>query len=236
MGPRGWTWYPTLPNATVGTTLAPATSVAKSMPDAARQTVTLRLTVQEVDSSGIAEQQVLEQELDPVQLERGEVFLYFEPRYDGIGGSILSALSGEDPWTPVLMVDGVATVGSPFSVGGRGTDVFGAQTDVTELASMRLSVERTAPGTAPEQAVRVLLDRVPVGLQEVTQADLGPMPADEAGPLFLGQVHHVMLSTGAASARDYAALRGLVADFVDQGLLARRTRRTRSRTSCGPSP
>ncbi len=210
---------PTLPTATAGTTLTAPTTTAKSLPDEARQIVTLRLVIQEIDAAGIAEQQVLEHVLDPVLLERSEVFLYFEPQYDGIGGSILSALSGEQPWTPVLMVDGVATVGTPFSIGGRGTDVFGAQTETTELASMRLTVERSAPGRAPEQAVRVLLDRVPAGLQDVTPADLAPMPSDDAGPLFLGQVHHLMLSTGAASARDYAALRGLVADFVDQDLL-----------------
>ena len=210
---------PTLRTATAGTTLSAPTSTAKSLPDEARQTVTLRLVVQEIDAAGIAEQQVLEQVLDPVLLERSEIFLYFEPRYDGIGGSILSALSGEQPWTPVLMVDGVATVGTPFSVGGRGTDVFGTQTDTTELASMRLTVERSAPGRAPEQGVRVLLDRASTGLPGPAPMILDPLITDAAGPVVLGQVHHLMISTGSASARDYAALRGLVADFVAGELL-----------------
>jgi hypothetical protein len=210
---------PTLPTATVGDTVAAPSSRADVLPEETRQTVTLRLVVGQADATGLTEVPVLEQVLDPVLLEGSEVFLYFEPRYDGIGGSILSALSGEQPWTPILMVDGTTTVGSPFSVGGRGTDLFGDAVDSPALVSMRLVVERHTPAGSPEQAERVLLDRVPAGAQEVTPDNLEPLSTDAAGPVVLGQVHHVMISTGSASSRDYAALRGLVADFADQELL-----------------
>jgi hypothetical protein len=104
----------------------------------------------------------------------------------------------------------------PFRVGGTVTDVFGEETHAPDLVRVRLVLEVGRPGADPVVAVRTLVDRAPdaaVGAQ-LDASELAPLPADEAGPLFMGQFHHLMVSTGGADRRDHVVQRALSAEFA----------------------
>jgi hypothetical protein len=219
IGPSWVDLDPTLPDATAGSVVAPAaTSFADVAPED-RQALSIRLDADLLGDDGLMEtRKILEHSFDSAEDAAREVFLYFQPDVEGIGGSILTALSGDEEWAPVLLVDGEGTKGEPFPAGGRGTDVFGEEVDQPSLAAMRLTVTRTAPGLAPEQTVRTLFDRVPLERADPTApllpAELLPMIVDAAGPLPLAQVHHLAISTGGADARAYVYGRGGAADFI----------------------
>ena len=61
--------------------------------------------------------------LDAADSSDSEIFLYFQPAIDGIGGSIEQALGEATAYHPELMVDGEVRQGSAFPVLGA-TDIF----------------------------------------------------------------------------------------------------------------
>ena len=214
---------PTLEDAVAGSTLAPAATTADSMPAEALHNVDIRVVTESLSNGVLSEQVVLDQRFDAATASSSAIFLYFEPDASSLGGTIAEVLSGDVSWVPVLLVDRVTQAGSSFRVGGRGTDVFGTATDAPDLASLRLEVETSGPGSQPTMAQRVLLDRVPDDLRgedTMDAAQLRPLPEDDAGPFIMGQFHHLMVSTGGTDRRDYALQRSESADFI--GRLAER--------------
>lgn len=208
---------PSLPDAIEGTALAVAASTGAEIPPDARQSITLRIYAESIDGGVLSEALVMERRFDAADASAHEIFLYFQPAVEGIGGAILEALSGDVSWMPVLMIDGTTDKGTPFRAGGRGTDVFGNSTAPPELARLRLEVEHAGPGRVPVSGERILLDRVPDGLRgapAITVEQLLPMGEDDAGPYVMAQIHHIMVSTGGADRRDYALQRAWSADFT----------------------
>lgn len=212
---------PTLPDAAPGTTLVPATDTLADTPEDLFHGVTVRVVAGNLSGGDVSERSVLEQAFVASDMDDQQVFLYFQPELSGIGGSIVRSLSGVASWTPVLMVDGEAQAGRSFEAGGRGTDIFGDPVDTPALVTLRLEVERSVPGRPGETATHVLLDRAPSGHSgtgELTPADLLPLPEDDTGPLVLGAMLQVLVSTGSASPWWQEVRRGIAADFLDHTL------------------
>lgn len=216
-----WVDYdPTLPASLPGSPVTPAAATFTELPDDLAHRVTLRLIAGSVGSGGLTERAVLERSFVASEVADRQVFLYFQPELSGIGGGIVRSLSGVASWTPVLMVDGEAEPGAAFAAGGRGTDIFGDPVEGDALATLRLEVTRSVPGRSDETVGHVLLDRVPPGAvpAALTLEDLSPMPEDDTGPLALGVVEQVLVSTGGLSAWMQEVRRGIAADFLDFSL------------------
>lgn len=212
---------PTFPDAVVGSPLVTATTTADSMPAEALQGVDIRLVAETLSDGMLSDQVVLDRHFDAATAAASTIFLYFQPDTSGLGGVITDVLSGDTSWVPVLLVDRDTSTGTAFHAGGRGEDVFGTATGAPELASLRLEVTTSGPGTQPTTAERVLLDRVPEelrGADHVDAAQLRPLLEDDAGPFIMGQLHHLMFSTGGADRRDYALQRSASADFIGRVL------------------
>ena len=165
----------------------------------------------------------LERDFDAWDAATSEVFLYFQPTISTIGGSILQALGEAVYWEPELMVDKVVQRGTPFQV-KSGEDIFDPEatpdplTD-SPLAGVRLVVERQVPGRPVETFQHVILDRVPAEAREsgaLTVDQLEPMDADAAGPIALGPIRHLMVSTGGSNPRNDAITHAVAARFMGQ--------------------
>jgi hypothetical protein len=211
---------PTLPDAPAGSSLAVPARTADAMPEEAYQTVTLRVVAESLDGGVLGRRVVMERRFPAADAAERRIFLYFQPSVGALGGAIVEALSGDAAWAPVLLVDDETEVGDAFRAGGRGTDVFGEPTGVPELASLGIEVEHAGPWREPVVVTRVLLDRVPATVRAahdpagITPEQLLPMAGDDGGPFVMGQVHHVMISTGGADRRDHALQRSWSADWV----------------------
>ncbi len=218
----GWRDYdPTFADSVPGQALAPATTTAATIPDDAYQGVRIQVIAGSLFSSSLEDGVVLDRTFDASAIADSQVFLYFQPQLGGLGGTIVDTLSGVKQWTPVLMVDGEPTPGTSFAAGGRGTDLFGDATDAPPLATLRVVVTRTAPGRPDESATHVLVDRVPdalAGSDSISATDLAPLPGDKTGPLAMGVMEQVLVSTGGANPWMQAVRRGIAADYLD-GLL-----------------
>jgi hypothetical protein len=201
-----------------GSALASAQSTAPDLlEDGLRHTVTLTLEAATLVGDTRQVTTLMERELDAVAAQYSDIYLYFQPDVSGIGGSIVTVLTGDEKYVPVLLIDGEGEAGTPFSAGGRGTDILGDPTEAPELVGMRLVVTRQGPGYGPERAVSTLLDRVPPRLapdDPLTAEDLAPMPESQGVPRLLGMIHHVILSTGAADLRSHAIELATAANFV----------------------
>lgn len=214
----GWLDYdPSLPGSVPGATLAAATSTSPTLSPDTAQTVRISLVAESLAGTSLTETTVLDQTFDAADAAKRRIFLYFQPELAGIGGSVVHTLEGIDTWQPILLVDDAATAGSAFAAGGRGTDLFGDPVDAPQLTGLRLTVTRAGAGLAPESATHVLLDRVPADARSMGSIGselLAPLPTtDEGGPLVMGGMTHVQVSTGGADARWAAARRGIAADF-----------------------
>lgn len=214
-----WLDYdPTLPESAPGDRIAPATATFTDVPDDLLDRVTIRVVAGNLTDGTISQRTVLERALVASEADDQQVFLYFQPELTGIGGGIVRTLSGVANWTPVLMVDGEAQAGSAFEAGGHGTDIFGDPTDGPQLATLRVEVTRSVPGRPDETASHVLLDRVPTGRadsRDLAPEDLAPLAADDTGPLALGTIEQVLVSTGSANAWLQEVRRGVAADYLD---------------------
>jgi hypothetical protein len=219
----GWLDYdPTLADSAPGQVLAAATSTAPTIPDDVWQGIRIQVIAGSLWGSSVEDAVVLDRTLDAAVIADSQVFLYFQPQLEGLGGSIVDALSGVQQWTPVLMVDGEPTAGTSFAAGGRGTDIFGDAVDAPPLTTLRVVVTRTAPGRPDESGTHVLVNRLPdrlVGSGAISTADLAPLPGDQTGPLAMGVVEQVLVSTGGANPWLQAVRRGISADFLDQLLV-----------------
>jgi hypothetical protein len=214
---------PTFASAVAGSPIVAATTTADAMPAEAIHGVDIRVVAGTLTDGVLSDQVVLDRHFDTATAAASTIFLYFEPDTSGIGGTITDVLSGDTSWVAVLLVDRDTESGTAFHAGGRGEDVFGVATDVAALASLRLQVETSGPGSQPVTAERILLDRVPEelhGADELDLAQLQPLLEDDAGPYVMGQIHHLMVSTGGVDRRDYALQRSGSADFI--GRLAER--------------
>ncbi len=219
----GWLEYdPTLPDSLPGQTLAAAASTSATMPDDAYQDVRIQVVAGSLLGSSVNDAVVLDRPFHAADIADSQLFLYFQPQLDSLGGTIVNTLSGVEGWTPVLMVDGEATPGNSFAAGGRGTDLFGDATDAPPLATLRIVITRSAPGQADVSAAHTLVDRVPqrlVGSDSIAATDLSPLAGDKTGPLALGVMDQILISTGGASPWLQAVRRGISADFLHTLLL-----------------
>ena len=152
---------PTLPDAVIGSTIVPPSETPASLPDDAWHTVTLRVVAGTVGDAGLTEHTVIERTFRADEAAASDVFVTFVPYDANLGSVIAQALSGDAEWVPLLVVETDVATGEPFAVSSRGTDVFGDPTEIVELATMRLIVERRAPDGSTSVAERVLLDRLP---------------------------------------------------------------------------
>ncbi len=208
---------PTLPETPSGTPLTSIREVLTEPPSDLRHTVRVQLIAGALSDDRVSDSVVLDQLFDASTAASQQLFLYFQPRAEGLGGVIDDTLSGVQSWTPVLLVDGEGVEGTSFAAGGRGTDLFGDAVDQPPLATLRLVVTRHAPGLPDVSGTHWLVDRIPAALEgtEVITADqLAPLPGDEAGPLAMGVVERIIVSTGGASAYAVAVQRGVAADFM----------------------
>lgn len=213
---------PTMPDAQPGQTLTTATTTAPTIPEEDQQTVTVSLTAGAYQNGVVTQTPVLEKTMTAAEAASSDLFLYFEPANAGLGGTIADVLGQATSYVPVLDITGETDAGQAFPV-KPGKDPFTGETSTTDpiLASLRLEVTVSTPGLPDETATHVLADRVPPGTAPgatLTPDQLIPLPSNDAGPVALGMVHHIAVSTGGLSPRAYEAEQAVVLDFVDSGL------------------
>jgi transglutaminase-like putative cysteine protease len=214
---------PTLAGTVPGATLVPAAETAASLPDAGRHRVSIRLDAETLVGDSLQSQTVLDQTIPASVAANEEIILAFRPAADSVGGTIRQVLTGDVLWIPTLSIDGDLHDGQPFRTGDTGTDVFGEpNVPAPPLTALRLTIEVDSPGAPPRSVVRALLDRVPADARTsvpVTPDQLAPLLEDDAGPLALGAIHHIMVSTGGADRRDLALQRYLSTDYAGSHLV-----------------
>ena len=203
--------------------LTAALSTMEDLPASDYQTITLRVVTEAVAVDHVVASTDIERTFPASDLATSEVFVYFQPQIDSLGGTISSALGEAVYWEPELMVDTVVQEGKAFQL-LPGSDVFdpSASPDPlrsSPLASLRLEIERDVPGRPSETFEHVVLDRVPPANRAsgtVTADELTPMDGDASGPAALVPMIHVMASTGGSNPRDTAILQAGLARFVDE--------------------
>ncbi|MBX3028853.1 MAG: hypothetical protein KF809_01715 [Chloroflexi bacterium] len=208
---------PTLVDSDPGETLTAPTGILDAAPDDLRHTLRTQLIASSLVGSSVTDQVVLDDTVEALTAARQQRFLYFQPSVEGLGGTITEVLSGTRSWTPILLVDGETTKGSAFEVGGRGTDLFGDEVDAPPLVRLRVVVTRHVPGRPDVSATHWLVDRIPPALAdaETLEAEqLAPLPEDTAGPLAMGVIQQLLVSTGGADPYVAAVRRGVAADFL----------------------
>ena len=217
-------WRDLDPAATFGEALVTAESTAETLPEDVHHQVVVRAVTETLDDGVVVTTTVLEERFDAASAAGLELWFYFQPDREGVGGSVTTLLEGA-PWLPLLMVDGEVRRGTPFELGGSagglaGGGFFGSSGP--ELVAVRLELESQGPGLAPTSATRILYDRAPPAARvsgEIDADDLEPFPEDGA-PTAFGGLHHVLVSTGGASPRDHAIARAFAANFAGNELQA----------------
>jgi hypothetical protein len=213
---------PTLADAVAGAAFAEPAATYAEPPAELRHSVTLRLDTTTLAPGATAAdtRTVLDLRLDAADVAPRSIYLYFQPELGGTGGAIVRALTGDQGWTPVVLIDGETTLGDAFQAGGRGTDLFGDETPVPELLSLVLTIGTEGPGMDPVIATRTLLDRLPVDADPaaVDPATIAPLPEVQDVPVFTGQLHQVLVSTGATDVYEAAVSLGSAAWFAQERL------------------
>jgi len=212
----------TLADAEPGDTLGVPEQVLQELPDEQYHGVELKVVLEELHEGRLTERVVFDRQLDPIDATGRELFLLFEPDLAGFSGAITSVLSGEERWSPVFLYDGERSVGSDFSAGGRGTDLFGDPTDLPEPLSLRLAATVDGPGAEPRTATHVLFDRRTDGSgpgDPLGEAPVEDLVVVEGIPTALTGVVNLVVSTGGSSAYDFAYRHAQVLDFIDFALL-----------------
>ena len=144
---------PSFGDAAFGTPLVTASATADEIPPEERATVTIRVHAENLVDGAIVEQVVLEQTLDAAAAARSQVLLAFQPAGGGggglLGGGDLLGGGGGPPsaYEPLLLVDGVTTVGTPIPVLPSG-DALSGGGDV-RLTRLALELASVAPGRSP---------------------------------------------------------------------------------------
>lgn len=218
---RDGTWLdldPSLRTSAPGDTLTDVASIGDVIPEGAWHSVTIQVHAESLVDGRLERALVLEQRIPAAA--GSEVFLFFQPDTGG-GGLLFGAAAEEGAFVPVLMVDGEATPGEPFSTldgegGGGGFGFFGGGGGGS-FAGLWLTVVREAPGRDPLTTERALVNRVPDAARtsgDVPTEALLPLPAIEIGPTAMAAIHHIVVSTGGSSPRQDAIDRAAAAWFV----------------------
>ena len=198
-----WTDLDTaLPDAAPGTMFAPAAATADTLDAGLAQSVTLTVSA----TVGGTEQVLLTQRLDAAAAAAAQILLYFEPAEGGLGG----AITGGGGYRPVLLVGGERFDGEPIAGTEGGGGVAGAigmledGGEETPLTRLTLDIAAEAPGLEPLTARRVLAAAPPDGT----------LPADAEGLIAMRWLHHIMVSTGGQSPREFAIAKAAAMDFA----------------------
>ncbi len=219
------TWLdldPSMVDAAPGATLTAVTGTADELPPEAQHKVVVRVLVETLEDGALQEVVSLEQSVVAAEAAGSEMWLYFQPEAQGLGGALLGAL-GEMKWLPVLLVNGKATTGTAFPLGSGSDDSFGSffgGGGGAQLTRLRLELIARAPDGTERAAQRVLFDRVDPTLREagaVTAETLAALP-NEGTPTALASLHHVLVSTGGMSLREQAIGRAFAANFAGNDL------------------
>ena len=210
-------WRDLDPAAPYGEVLATAASTAATLPEDAHHAVIVRAVAETLDKGVLVETTVLEERFVAADVAGSELWFYFQPDLEGVGGAVIAKLEGA-AWLPLLMVDGVVRPGTSFEVGsGSGGPLGGLfGSAAPELVAVRLDLESQGPGLAPVSATRVLYDRARPAARVagvITADDLEALPEDGA-PTEFGGLHHVLVSTGGSGPREHAIARAYAADFA----------------------
>lgn len=219
------TWLdldPTMPDAVPGATLTAVTATADEVPATAQHQVVVRVLVETLEDGALRESVALERALVAADAAGSEVWLYFQPEAQGLGGAIKGAL-GEVEWQPVLMVDGEVVTGAKFALGAN-DDSFGGffGGGGPKLTRLTLELVALAPGSGDRSSKRVLFDRVDPALREagaVMAETLSDLP-NEGVPAALASLHHVLVSTGGMNPREQAIGRAFATNFAGNDLRA----------------
>ncbi len=216
----GTSWLdldPSMPDAQPGQTLTAVTKVLEAVPDAWRDSVTVRVIAERLSDGVLSDDTVLDQRLDAATVARQDVFLAMTPVGDSIGESINQALGSGAGWRPVLYVGNDTFEGDPFPVVPE-TDIFAGTQSGPEVSALRLEVTVAAPDAAPQAVSRTLLDRLTPAARTsatIAQTDLTPFTMRERVPLELSGVLHLQVSTGGFDARAHQIWRQIAARFSE---------------------
>ncbi len=216
-------WRDLDPGAPYGEALTAAESTAATLPEDAHHAVIARAVTETLDKGVLVETTVLEERFDAATAAGMELWFYFQPDQEGVGGAVITKLEGA-AWLPLLMVDGVVRPGTSFEVGSSSGGPLGGLfgSAAPELVAVRLELESQGPGLAPVSATRMLYDRARPAARVagvITSDELEALPEDGA-PTEFGGLHHVLVSTGGASPREHAIARAYAADFAATELLS----------------
>lgn len=195
---------PTMADSKPGDTLMPAARTADAILDAERQSVSVRVVAETLVDGTVTQNVVLDERLDAATAAGSQILLMFTP---DSGGGLLGGVGAPATFVPLLMVNGERHDGSSFAIAGDdGGFGLGGGSSI-DLTGLLLEVETDAPDHEPLIHDRVLLDRIPAAIRatgSVTPEQLLPMPAGDAGPMVLGELHHISVSSGGANPRDIA--------------------------------
>ena len=216
---------PTLPEHEAGDRLTETASTSPEIPDQLRHMVRLEVVLEELQGERLSEQVVLDERLDAVAASEARMFLLFEPDLSGFAGAIEQVLSGDERWTPVLLLDGERILGRPFSAGGSGVDLLGDETDLPEPVSARVVATIERPDGSTQEASHLLFDRRLHAGDDGT-LELRPSRFIERAPDVLLSVTTLLVSNGGANPRTLAYRQAQVLDFIAQVLIDEETSRS----------
>lgn len=215
---------PTLPDAQPGDRPVEPSLISDEVPAEEIPSVSISLTAETYDGADYRSAMVLSETLPAWQAADSQILLSFQPEIPGVGGSLIDALGAAGAFVPHLAVAGTDRVGQPFPV-RPGTDIFSGESEGgPEVARLRLDIRIAVPGRDDVVRSRMLLDRVPPGAVAamdgpIAGLELLELGVNEAGPIDLQPIRHVMVSAGAASPWLSATDRVNVISFVNELLL-----------------
>ncbi len=204
-----WVDYDTtFADAAIGTQLAKPTSTPEKL-DAGQQQM---VTIEVVASNKDGDQHVLKTQLPASEAAAQQLLLYFEPDRTGQG----AAIAGDGGYLPVLLANGEAVRGKVITgsssgggLGGAIDMLDGGGSSQAGLTALSLIITTTGPGLEPITTQHVLAGADPDGM----------LPANDRNILYaLSWIHHITVSNGGQSPREYAVVKGAAADFVAREL------------------
>jgi len=195
---------PTLADAQPGDVIVPAMQTLDAIPDTDRQSVALRVVAETLVDGVVYQDVVLDERLDAATAAGSQILLAFQP---DTGGGLLGGVGGPTSFSPLLSVNGETRAGSSIAIAGDdGGFGLGGGSSI-DLTGLLLQVETNVPGHESQLRDRILLDRIPAAIRatgSVTTDQLLPLAVGDAGPLVLGEIHHILVSSGGANPRDTA--------------------------------
>jgi hypothetical protein len=217
-------WVALDPSAdAAGATLATAATVSDALPDAAYQTVTLKIAATVIADGAVSVAEPLSVTVKAVNASAAATFLAFiqNPDEAGLGGAIGSVMGAGKTYVPVIWVDGEPFVGKVIpglapATEGSAADFLGGDDGAPkpELARLALTIETSAPDGVTTTSTRTLLDRA--GAADAIAADtaLTPMPMAETLPAPASMIHNIWISTGPVDLKNAYGLRALALNDI----------------------